>query len=164
VLSCAAVQAQPQNPLYGEPSDFLGTWNNVELQRNMVVRIVIQPYYDRNVIVTIFGIHDGQPCKFGEYRGRFFVSRYPREREQDNSAVLVKVEREFVHGAVLLRFNGRGEIVSHSLLRFANGDDAYSVERFAASDHGYGQGPYGGEQGYGQEGYQGGGRPYYRGY
>ncbi len=37
LASAAAVEAQPRNPYYGEPPDFLGTWNNVELQRNMVV-------------------------------------------------------------------------------------------------------------------------------
>jgi len=153
LLSAAAVEAQPRNPLYGEPTDFLGTWNNVELQRNLVTRIEIRPEYGHRVRVTVFGLREGEPCVFGEYRGRFFVSNYPREREQDNSAILVRVEKDFVHGHVLLRFNGRGEIVSHALLSFADRGPVYNVERFASNyrrdyDGGYPR----------QE------RPYYRGY
>ncbi len=139
LLSAAAVQAQPRNPLNGEPPDFLGTWHNVDVQRNVVLRIEIRPEYGRSVRVIIFGLRDGEPCVFGEYRGKFFVSRYPKEREQDNSAILVRIEREFVHGHVLLRFNGRGEIVSHALLNFADREPVYSVERFAAAyRHDYG--------------------------
>ena len=98
---------------------FYGTWNNVELQRNVVVRIEIRPEYGRRVRVTVFGLRNGEPCVFGEYRGNFYVAKYPKDREQDNSAILVRIERDFVHGHVLLRFNGRGEIVSHALLNFA---------------------------------------------
>jgi hypothetical protein len=150
LLGAAAGQAQPINPLYGEPSDFLGTWNNVEIQRNVVVRIVIRPDYGPRVRVTVYGLQNGEPCVFGEYRGRFFVAKYPKEREQDNSAVLVRVEREFVQGHVLLRFNSRGEIVSHSLLYFAGRGSVYGVERFATVDRGYG---YNGYPGYGRRGY-----------
>jgi hypothetical protein len=153
LLSAAAVQAQPRNPLYGEPSDFLGTWNNVELQRNMVVRIEIRPEEGPRVRVVVFGLHNGEPCVFGEYRGRFFVAKYPKDREQDNSAVLVRIDREFVRGTVLLRFNGRGEIVSHALLSFPDRPDVYSVERFASA--------YRGER---DEDYPRARRPYYRGY
>jgi hypothetical protein len=163
VLSAAAGHAQPPNQLLGEPSDFLGTWNNVEIRRNMVVRIVIEPDYGRHVHVTVFGLRDGQPCKFGEYRGHYFVSHSPRDREQDNSAIMVRVERDFARGAILLRFNGRGEIVSHALLKFANGDNTYNVERFNIADHGYDRG-YSSEQSYSEENYSGPGRPYYRGY
>jgi hypothetical protein len=154
LLSGAAVEAQHRNPLYGEPSDFLGTWNNVELQRNLVVRIEIRPEYGRRVRVTIFGLRNGEPCVFGEYRGAFFVSRYPKDREADNSAILVRVEREWVQGHILLRFNGRGEIASHSLLNFADQGPVYNVERFAA---GYRRYPPGEE-------YPRPERPYYRGY
>ncbi len=153
LLSAAAVQAQARNPLYGEPSDFLGTWNNVELQRNMVVRIEIRPEYGRRVRVTVFGLHNGEPCVFGEYRGSFYVAAYPKEREQDNSAIMVKIEREFVHGHVLLRFNSRGEIVSHALLSFADRGPVYSVERFATSYRREYEGGYPRQE-----------RPYYRGY
>jgi hypothetical protein len=132
VLSAAASQAQARNPYLGEPGDFLGTWTNIEAQRTMVTRIEIRPDGPR-VRVIVFGLRNGEPCIFGEYRGRFFLSKYPKEREQDNSAVLVKVEHEWVHGHVLLRFNGQGEIVSHSLLAFAERGDVYSVERFASS-------------------------------
>ncbi len=158
-LTAGAGHTQPRNPLYGEPSDFLGTWNNVELRRNMVVRIVIRPDYNKHVRVIVYGIsREGEPCVYGEYRGRFYLARQQREREQDNSAVLVKVEREFVHGHVLLRVNGRGEIVSHALLKFVDGDDLYSVDRFAVAERSYrSEGDYG-------EGYGGPGRPYYRGY
>ncbi len=135
LLGVGSVQAQPRNPLYGEPSDFLGTWNNVELQRNMVVRIEIKPIYGRKVRVTIFGLHDGEPCVFGSYQGKFYVAKYPRDREQDNSAILVNVDRDFVHGHVLLRFNGHGEIVSHALLTFEEHGPIYGVERFAAAYH-----------------------------
>ncbi len=142
LLSGAAVQAQPRNPLYGEPTDFYGTWNNVEIQRNLVVRIEIKPDSGRRVRVTVFGLHNGEPCVFGEYRGYFYMSRYAKDREQDNSAILVKVDRDFVHGHVLLRFNGRGEIVSHGLLTFSDRSPIYNVERFGAahrhySDEGY---------------------------
>jgi hypothetical protein len=140
LLSAAAADAQPRNPLYGEPSDFLGTWNNVEIQRNLVVRIEIRPEYGRRVRVTIFGLRNGEPCVFGEYRGAFFVSRYPKDREQDNSAILVKVDREWVHGNVLLRFNSHGEIVSHSLLHFADQGPIYNVERFASGYRRYHEG------------------------
>ncbi len=154
LLSAAASQAQARNPLYGEPSDFLGTWNNVEIQRNLVVRIEIRPGYERgHVRVIVYGLHDGEPCRFGEYRGRFYLANSPREREQDNSAVLVRVDQEWVHGHVLLRFNGRGEIVSHALLNFAERGDVYSVERFAATYRGEGEDDY--------PRYR---RPYYRGY
>jgi hypothetical protein len=158
LLSAAATKAQPRNPLYGEPSDFLGTWNNIELQRNMVVRIEIRPDYGRRVRVTVFGLRDGEPCVFGEYKGKFFVAKYPKEREQDNSAILVRIERDFVQGHVLLRFNGRGEIVSHALLNFTEHGPVYSVERFAASYRRHYGSQY--EDGYPpqQE------RPYYRGY
>src|SRR5271165_2807810 len=133
LLSAAAVQAQqPRNPYYGEPSDFLGTWNNVELQRNLDVRIEIRPEYGRRVRVMIFGLRNGEPCLFGEYRGAFFVAKYPKEHEQDNSAILVRVDREWVQGHILLRFNGRGEIVAHSLLHFSEQGPVYNVERFAA--------------------------------
>ncbi len=142
VLSGLAVQAQGRNPYYGEPSDFLGTWNNVELQRNMVVRIEIRPDYGPRVRVIVYGLRDGEPCVFGEYRGKFFVAKYPKEREQDNSAVLVRIEKEFVRGHVLLRFNGRGEIVSHALLNFYDRGDVYSVERFAAGYRGGGDDDY----------------------
>ncbi len=135
LLSAAASHAQARNPYLGEPSDFLGNWTNVEAQRTMVTRIEIRPDYESRVRVVVFGIRDGVPCVFGEYRGKLFLSRYPKEREQDNSAVLVRVDREWVHGHVLLRFNGRGEIVSHSLLTFAERGDVYSVERFAAAGY-----------------------------
>jgi hypothetical protein len=157
LLSAAAAEAQPRNPLYGEPSDFLGTWNNVELQRNMVVRIEIRQEYGRRVRVTIYGLRDGEPCVFGEYRGKFFVAKYPKEREQDNSAILIRIERDFVQGHVLLRFNGRGEIVSHALLSFADREPVYSVERFGASFRRH-------EEGRGEGEYPRGERPYYRGY
>jgi hypothetical protein len=153
LLGAAAAQAQPRNPYYGEPSDFFGTWNNVEIQRNMVVRIEIKPDYGPRVRVIVYGIHDGEPCVFGEYRGQFYLARYPREREEDNSAVLVRVDREFVHGHVLLRFNGKGEIVSHALLQFADRPSVYSVERFSSAYHG----------GY-DHGYKAQPRPYYRGF
>jgi len=140
LLSGAAVQAQPRNPLYGEPTDFYGTWNNVEVQRNLVVRIEIRPDYGeirpdygRRVRVTVFGLHNGEPCVFGEYRGYFYIARYPKDREQDNSAILVRVDRDFVQGNVLLRFNGRGEIVSHALLTFPDQRPVYNVERFATA-------------------------------
>lgn len=156
LLSAAVADAQPRNPYYGEPSDYLGTWNNVEIRRTMVVKIVIRPEYGPRVRVTVYGLRDGEPCIFGEYRGRFYISKYPKEREQDNSAVLVHVDRDFVRGHVLLRFNGRGEIVSHALLNFADGRDVYGVERFAVGDPGY--------RGEAEEGYSGPRRPYYRGY
>ncbi|MGA7323254.1 MAG: hypothetical protein WBX25_01930 [Rhodomicrobium sp.] len=164
LISAAAASAQPRNPLYGEPSDFLGTWNNVELQRNMVVRIEIRPDYNHRVRVTVYGLRNGEPCVFGDYRGKFYVAKFPKEREQDNSAIMVKVEREFVHGYILLRFNGRGEIVSHALLNFEDHGPVYSVERFASGyrhdgyrSEGYGEGysrpypprPYYGNNGYG---------------
>ncbi len=142
LLSAAAVQARPRNPLYGEPGDFLGTWNNVELQRNMVVRIEIRPVYGQRVRVTVYGLYNGEPCVFGDYKGKFYVAKYPKPREQDNSAILVKVNREFVRGHVLLRFNGHGEIVSHALLNFEERGDVYGVERFAAANR------YGGGEGY----------------
>jgi hypothetical protein len=135
LVSAAASQAQARNPYIGEPSDFLGTWTNVEAQRTMVTRIEIRPEYEGRVRVIVYGLRDGEPSVFGEYRGRFFVSKYPREREQDNSAVLVRIEREWIRGHVLLRFNGRGEIVSHALLSFPERGDVYSVERFAAADY-----------------------------
>ena len=158
LLNAGEAGAQPRNPLYGEPSDFLGTWNNIELQRNMVVRIEIRPEYGRRVRVTVFGLRDGEPCVFGEYKGKFFVAKYPKEREQDNSAILVRIERDFVQGYVLLRFNGRGEIVSHALLNFNEHGPVYSVERFAASFRRHYGGQY--EEGYPPQPE----RPYYRGY
>jgi hypothetical protein len=151
LLGSAAAQAQPRNPLYGEPTDFYGTWNNVEIQRNLVVRIEIKPDYGRRVRVTVFGLHNGEPCVFGEYRGYFYMSRYPKDREQDNSAILVRIEKDFVQGHVLLRFNGRGEIVSHALLSFGDRNPVYNVERFAStynrrySEEGY---PPRGDEGY----------------
>ncbi len=160
LLGAAASQAQARNPYLGEPSDFLGTWTNVEAQRTMVTRIEIRPEYGSRpddasrVRVIVFGIRDGEPCVFGEYRGRLFLSKYPKEREQDNSAVLVKVEHEWVHGHVLLRFNGHGEIVSHALLSFTERGDVYSVERFAAV----------GYRGEPEEDYRRRRPPYYRGY
>ncbi len=154
LLSAAAVEAQPRNPLYGEPPDFFGTWNNVELQRNVVVRIEIRPEYGRRVRVTVFGLHNGEPCVFGEYRGKLFVAKYPKDREQDNSAILVKVERDFVHGHLLLRFNSRGEIVSHALLTFADRGPVYNVERFATAYR----------RRYREDEYRGPERPYDRGY
>jgi len=152
LISGAAVQAQPRNPLYGEPTDFYGTWNNVEVQRNLVVRIEIRPEYGRRVRVTIFGLRNGEPCVFGEYRGSFYIAKYPKDREQDNSAILVRIERDFVQGHVLLRFNGRGEIVSHALLNFADRGPVYNVERFAAAYRHYSEESY--PRPY----------PYYRGY
>jgi len=135
-LCAVGAQAQGRNPYLGEPTDYLGTWNNVEVQRNLVVRIEIRPDYGRGVCVTVFGLRDGEPVVFGEYRGRTFLSSYPREREQDNSAVLVRINQPYVRGNVLLRFNGRGEIVAHSLLNISGRGDIYSVERFAAGDRG----------------------------
>jgi len=143
LASAAAVEAQPRNPYYGEPPDFLGTWNNVELQRNMVSRIEIRPDYRNGVWVIVYGLHNGQPCKFGEYRGKVFLANRPKDQEEDNSAILVRVEREFVHGYVLLRFNRRGEIVSHAVLDFADRGRSYMVERFAtARTRGYEGGGY----------------------
>ncbi len=142
LVSGAAVQAQPRNPLYGEPTDFYGTWNNVEVQRNIVVRIEIRPDYGRRVRVTIFGLRNGEPCVFGEYRGNFYIAKYPKDREQDNSAILVRIERDFVQGHVLLRFNGRGEIVSHALLNFADRGPVYNVERFATAYRHYSEESY----------------------
>lgn len=135
LLSAAASQAQPRNPYIGEPSDFLGTWNNVEAQRTLVTRIEIRPVTGALVRVIVYGLRDGEPCVFGEYRGRFYISKYPKEREQDNSAVLVRIERDWIRGHVLLRFNGRGEIVSHALLSFPERGDVYSVERFTAGGY-----------------------------
>ncbi len=142
LISGAAVQAQPRNPLYGEPTDFYGTWNNVEVQRNIVVRIEIRPDYGRRVRVTVFGLHNGEPCVFGEYRGFFYIAKYPKDREQDNSAILVRIERDFVQGHVLLRFNGRGEIVSHALLSFPDRGPVYNVERFATAYRHYSEESY----------------------
>ncbi|WP_127076303.1 hypothetical protein [Rhodomicrobium lacus] len=137
MLGAVGAQAQGRNPYYGEPTDFLGTWNNVEIQRNLVVRIEIRPERPRGgVWVTVFGLRDGEPVVFGEYRGRTFLSNSAREREQDNSAVLVRINQPYVRGNVLLRFNGRGEIVAHSLLNISGRGDVYSVERFAAADRG----------------------------
>jgi hypothetical protein len=150
LLGSAAVQAQPRNPLYGEPTDFYGTWNNVEIQRNLVVRIEIKPENGHRVRVTVFGLHNGEPCVFGEYRGFFYTSRYPKDREQDNSAILVKIDKEFVQGHVLLRFNGRGEIVSHALLSFGDRNPVYNVERFAS-----GANRHYSEEGYPPRGYEG---------
>src|SRR5215469_775341 len=158
LLGAAAAEAQPRNPLYGEPPDFLGTWNNIELQRNMVVRIEIRRVFGPNVRVKIFGVRDGELCVLGEYRGKFFVAKYPKEREQDNSAILVRVDRDFVQGHVLLRFNGRGEIVSHALLTFNDQGPVYSVERFASSY----RHPYGGQYDEGYPPHEE--RPPYRGY
>jgi hypothetical protein len=160
LLNAAAATGQPRNPLYGEPPDFLGTWNNIELQRNMVVRIEIRRDYSRTggVHVTVFGLRNGELCRFGEYKGKLFAAKYPKEREQDNSAILVRVDQDFVQGHVLLRFNGRGEIVSHALLNFTEQGPIYSVERFAASYRRY----YGGQN---EESYPPQqDRPYYRGY
>jgi hypothetical protein len=142
LLSGAAVQAQPRNPMYGEPTDFYGTWHNVEVQRNIVVRIEIRPDYNRGIRVTVFGLHNGEPCVFGEYRGHFYFAKSPKDREQDNSAILVKVERDFVHGHVLLRFNSRGEIVSHALIDSAESGPVYNVERFAAANRRYSEENY----------------------
>ncbi len=142
LLSGAAVQAQPRNPMYGEPTDFYGTWHNVEVQRNVVVRIEIRPDYNRGIRVTVFGLHNGEPCVFGEYRGHFYFAKSPKDREQDNSAILVKVERDFVHGHVLLRFNSRGEIVSHALINSAESGPVYNVERFAAANRRYSEENY----------------------
>lgn len=142
LMSGATVQAQPRNPLYGEPTDFYGTWNNVRIERNLIVRIEIKPVRAHRVRVTVFGLHDGEPCVFGEYKGRFYMSRYAKEREQDNSAILVRVKRDFVRGHVLLRFNGRGEIVSHALLNFSGRPPLYNVERFAAAYSRYGDEDY----------------------
>ncbi len=160
LLSGAAVQAQPRNPMYGEPTDFYGTWHNVEVQRNVVVRIEIRPDYNRGIRVTVFGLHNGEPCVFGEYRGHFYFAKYPKDREQDNSAILVKIDRDFVQGHVLLRFNGRGEIVSHALLIYGDNGPVYSVDRFAAAYRRYSQEGYpaSGEEGYPRPGYP------YRGY
>jgi len=80
LLSAAAVEAQPRNPLYGEPPDFFGTWNNVEIQRNLVVRIEIRPHFHQGIRVTVYGLHNGEPCVFGEYRGRMYIARYPKPR------------------------------------------------------------------------------------
>jgi hypothetical protein len=133
LLSGATVQAQPRSPIYGEPNDFYGTWHNVEVQKNVVVRIEIHPENNHRVRVTVFGLRNGEPCVYGEYRGHFFFAKYPKDREQDNSAILVKVEKEFAHGHVLLRFNVRGEIVSHALIETAEGGPVYNVERFAVA-------------------------------
>jgi hypothetical protein len=155
LLSAAASQAQARNPYFGEPSDFLGTWTNVEAQRTMVTRIEIRPEYGARVRVIVYGVRDGEPCIFGEYKGRIYISKYPREREQDNSAVLVRIDRDWIRGHVLLSFNSRGEIVSRALLSFPERGDVYSVERFAAAR-------YRGEP----EDYDGrySRPPYYRGY
>jgi hypothetical protein len=148
LLSGAAVQAQPRNPMYGEPTDFYGTWHNVEVQRNVVVRIEIRPIYNRHVRVTVFGLHNGEPCVFGEYRGNFFFAKQPKDREQDNSAILVKVEKEFARGHVLLRFNGRGEIVSHALIESAEYGPVYNVERFAVAGRRHNDDNYPPREGY----------------
>lgn len=154
LLGVGLAQAEPRNPLYGEPSDFLGTWHNVEVRKTQVVRIVITPDYGNKVNVRIYGLCHGEPCFFGEERGHLFLARYQRDREQDNAAILVKVHKDFVKGGVLLRFNRRGEIVSHAVLHFEDErGDVYSVERFAPIDADY--------EG---EGYRRPDRPYYRGY
>ena len=150
LLSGATVQAQPRSPIYGEPNDFYGTWHNVEVQKNVVVRIEIHPDSNRRVRVTVYGLHNGEPCVFGEYKGHFFFAKYPKDREQDNSAILVRIDKEFVQGHVLLRFNGRGEIVSHALLSFGDRNPVYNVERFAS-----GANRHYSEEGYPPRGYEG---------
>jgi hypothetical protein len=147
LLGGASVQAQPRNPMYGEPTDFFGTWHNVEVQRNVVVRIEIHPE-GRTTRVTVYGLHNGEPCVFGEYRGRFYFAKYPKDREQDNSAILVKVEKEFARGHVLLRFNTRGEIVSHALIDSSESGPIYNVERFAVAGRRYNEDNYPREGGY----------------
>jgi hypothetical protein len=142
ILGTGVAEAQPRNPLYGEPSDFLGIWQNVEGRRTQVLRIVIKPDYGARVRVAIFGLRNGVPAVFGEYSGKFYVAKYPKDREEDNSAIHVKVDRDFVRGHVLLRFNGRGEIVAHALLSYPDRGDTYTVERFAAAE-GEGYGDYG---------------------
>ena len=154
LLSAGFAQAESRNSGYGEPGDFLGTWHNVEIRKTQVVRIEITPEYDNRVSVRVYGLCHGEPCFFGEERGHLFLARYPREIDQDNAAILVKVHKDFVKGAVLIRFNGKGEIVSHAVLHFEDErGDVYSVERFA---------PIGDE--YEGEGYHRSRRPYYRGY
>src|SRR5262249_9155677 len=96
ILGANFAEAQSRNPLYGEPSDYLGTWHNVEVRKNQVIRIVIRPDYRDRVCVTIYGLHNGEPTKFGEYTGKFYLAKYQKEREQDNSAIHVKIDREFV--------------------------------------------------------------------
>jgi hypothetical protein len=131
LLSAAAAQAQPRTPLYGEPSDFFGTWHNVEVDKNQVIRIEIKPYRPGFVRVVVYGLRNGEPCQLGQYRGRLYLAKYQRPREEDNSAVHVKVDREFVSGDVLISFNRRGEIVTRALLSYPDRGNIYSVERFA---------------------------------
>ena|SRR5579883_1072834 len=131
----AAMAQTDYPPENGDPSAFAGTWQNVEARRTQVTRIIIEPAYDNRFNVTVFGLYRGEAVVFGTYSGNLFLSRYPREREGDNAAILVKVRKQFVSGDVLLRFNGRGEIVSHALLRFFDErGDVYSVDRFAPQD------------------------------
>ena len=119
----------------GDPGSFLGSWRNVETQESQVTRIVIKPNDDgEGFCVEVYGLYQGEPTVFGVYRGRIFESRYPRDREQDNAAVLVKIQKPWVRGSVLLRFNGRGEIVAHALLHredWRGEGDIYKVDRFA---------------------------------
>jgi hypothetical protein len=120
------------------PADFLGTWQNVKLNQTTIVRIVVTPLDSDEVEVRVLGLLRGRPTDFGYVRGRLFTSLYPSERDEEESAILVRVDREIVRGSVLLRFNRRGEIVAHALLRYRDErGDVYAVERFAPAQNGY---------------------------
>jgi hypothetical protein len=117
-----------------EANNFLGTWQNLEARKTQVVRIVITPYDGDRVIVHIYGLCHGQPCSFGSAEGAVYRSRYPGDHDRESSAILVNIRKDFVHGDVLVRFDGRGGIVSHALLAFEDGRGrVYSVERFEPS-------------------------------
>ncbi len=128
-------KAQPRNGYDISPGDFVGVWQNVRTQETQVTKVTISRYQRTRYLVTVEGLYRGEPFLFGEYRGKFFNSRYPREREQDDAAILVRVRNERVTGDILIRFNGRREIVTHALLDFVGTRDGYrenlyNVERF----------------------------------
>lgn len=135
--------AERRHNHYLNPSDFIGSWHNTKFNETQVVRLEITRLEQDYFKVRVLGLRNGRPDSFGTYEGQLFYAKYGQEREQDQAALMVNVDRGYVNGHVLLRFNRRGEIVSHALLYFRDGrGPIYSVERFAPAENGYGEEAY----------------------
>jgi hypothetical protein len=133
-LIAALTLSVPGHAHDGLPSDFIGSWHNVEGSTQGVTRIDILPSGGNHARVTVYRRCGFEECELGRAGGRIF--RNPQARgDHDYAALLVRFDRDGLRGNVLVRFSPRGDLVTHALLDFAGrGGSIYSVERFTRAD------------------------------
>jgi hypothetical protein len=133
----SAPSFSPSHAYEGLPSDFIGSWRNIDRDARGVTRIDILPAGGQNARVTVYRRCGYEECELGRAGGRVFRNGDGGGRDADFAAVLVRFDRDGLRGNVLVRFSPRGDLVTHALLDFREAGGAlYSVERFTRAERG----------------------------